>query len=534
MAITVVACVTGITTTIALPTGWSVGDCHLVLAHTLNGTPVTIPAGYTEVITAIGGTLCSGVLAYKILEAGEPSTTVWTGGGVPRNASLVISGLDPVAPFGTVVKSAEPLSTNSIPVPAITCSVTDGTSQIFGFWGHRNTKVSGVPLNMPSGYTWLGESLSYVNRIWAGMAGVGDIANSGGGVATGSSNQTYAIVVEGLAASTAPPAALDIQPTTIVTSTPALAAPTLFKISPLAPSSVAAGAGDLYAPALFTVRRLVLGPVTAGEGGLDTPVLAVVSGLGPDPIVAGAGFFALPAFVAALGLVPSLVVAGVGTIEVPTLLGAASVVPVSIETGVGGLDAPVPLASLGLVPTPVNTSGASVGTTSTLAQVIVSPQMVQSAGVVFDPVGVLPASDGVGAYDLVAGVVAFESSVVYATVTLSPTTAYTAPAVVGNLGLGVGATVTPTPPTTDLSAIDPVVLRATYGLTLLDVVSAEAVLDPARVTREGDAVVIVEPKYIVSGRWRNLPKVTGRWSVPVAIAAYRATPVALGKWSDAG
>lgn len=138
-------------TTVTIPAGHTQGDILLIFAFR-NGsvTNPTIPAGWTSITNTTDGTLCSVSIGWKIATSAAETSGTWT------NASglmcHVYRGLDPIAPFGTLVANAGTAS-----------PVTYGSTQGVGldrmdnqwfvaFAAHRLIDTT-TATTVPTGYT---------------------------------------------------------------------------------------------------------------------------------------------------------------------------------------------------------------------------------------------------------------------------------------------------------------------------------------------------------------------------------------------
>lgn len=190
-------------------TAHSIADLILVIAFRTgsNSTP-TVPAGYTSIQTVTSNSAGS-VLAYKIATATNDTSGTWTNG---TNMSIAVyTGTDTTAPIG-----ASAVSTNigtTVTYPALTMTVTDGTSWVAGLGSHRstNTTIDVAPTGM-------------TNRANSAVAGEISFNDTNGGVSSwsavspsvgGTSSGWGCYTVEIIAAATAPSTAA-----TYITYTP--------------------------------------------------------------------------------------------------------------------------------------------------------------------------------------------------------------------------------------------------------------------------------------------------------------------------
>lgn len=144
-AITFVGANSANATTVTIP-AHNVGDLLVIFAYRSNSnTPPTVPAGWTT-IDAAGGANNSSALGYRIATGGDTSGT-WT------NASELIVQIyrgvaaSPIGGFGTMQSANSKIVT----YPAVTMSVTDGSSWIIGSAGAAST--TSTIENPPTGMT---------------------------------------------------------------------------------------------------------------------------------------------------------------------------------------------------------------------------------------------------------------------------------------------------------------------------------------------------------------------------------------------
>lgn len=138
-------------TSVAIPTH-AVGDLILVFATRDGNTAVpskpsaggTVPA-WVDIQSGAGANTCSARLAYFVATATNHTTGTWS--NATGIAVMVYRGQDATTPIGASAEGGA--SSNSISYPAITMAVTDGSSWVVGFSGHRSATNQGT--NAPSG-----------------------------------------------------------------------------------------------------------------------------------------------------------------------------------------------------------------------------------------------------------------------------------------------------------------------------------------------------------------------------------------------
>jgi len=147
MPISYIGSATG-TTSATLPSH-EAGDLILAFAYRDGSTTVpTQPSGvnWSSVATANNGNTNSSRLGYKIAQSSSETTGTWT------NATSVIfavyRGVKQNTPLG--VNAGTNGSSSTISFPALSLSVTNGSSWVVGFAGHRSTNVAidTAPSNM--------------------------------------------------------------------------------------------------------------------------------------------------------------------------------------------------------------------------------------------------------------------------------------------------------------------------------------------------------------------------------------------------
>lgn len=139
MPISYIGSATG-TTSATLPSH-EAGDLILAFAYRDGSTTVpTQPSGvnWSSVATANNGNTNSSRLGYKIAQSSSETTGTWT------NATSVIfavyRGVKQSTPLG--VNAGTNDSSSTISFPALSLSVTNGSSWVVGFAGHRSTNVA--------------------------------------------------------------------------------------------------------------------------------------------------------------------------------------------------------------------------------------------------------------------------------------------------------------------------------------------------------------------------------------------------------
>jgi hypothetical protein len=153
VAITYVGSAVG-TTSASLPTGWQPGDLAIVAAYRDgSNTAPTVPSGWTSVLSTSGNTN-SLVVGRRILQAGDTGTGTWT--NATNLVVHVYRGIDPATPVGASAGTGAQSTT--VTYPALTLQVTDGTSWVAGFAGHRS--VDTAIETPPTGMTNRSDSLN--------------------------------------------------------------------------------------------------------------------------------------------------------------------------------------------------------------------------------------------------------------------------------------------------------------------------------------------------------------------------------------
>jgi hypothetical protein len=115
------------------------GDLILAYAYRDGSTTApTLPSGWTSIASANGANTNSALLAYKVAASGSETATGFT------NATALIvqiyRNVDQSSPIGG--NNFDTGSSTTISYPEVTMSVTNGTSWVVGFSGHRSTNVA--------------------------------------------------------------------------------------------------------------------------------------------------------------------------------------------------------------------------------------------------------------------------------------------------------------------------------------------------------------------------------------------------------
>ncbi len=115
----------------------NVGDLLITFAYRDgNATGPTTPSGWTVISSSGGGNANGSTLAYRIA-TGADSSNGWTG------ASEIVTHVyrgQSASPIG--VNGVQSSSGTTVTYPALTLGVTNGTSWVIGFAGHRNTNTN--------------------------------------------------------------------------------------------------------------------------------------------------------------------------------------------------------------------------------------------------------------------------------------------------------------------------------------------------------------------------------------------------------
>lgn len=124
--------------TATLPTGWQAGDLALAYAYRDgSNTPPSLPTGWTDIHNS-GANTNSHRLAYRVLQAGDSS---WTFTNATETIVHVYRGQQAATPIGASAATGANNST-TVTYSALTLQVTDGTSWVAGFAGHRSTNTA--------------------------------------------------------------------------------------------------------------------------------------------------------------------------------------------------------------------------------------------------------------------------------------------------------------------------------------------------------------------------------------------------------
>lgn len=121
-----------------------IGDMLIMFAYRENNTPPTTPAGWTILDSPTGANTNSAAVAYKIAGSASETSGTWT------NASMLVCAVyRGVSHIGAHAVNNGASATVSY--PALTLDITDGTSWVVGFAGHRS--VNGSVATAPTGMT---------------------------------------------------------------------------------------------------------------------------------------------------------------------------------------------------------------------------------------------------------------------------------------------------------------------------------------------------------------------------------------------
>lgn len=151
MAISYVGSASGISS-ISLAVSQAVGDLIIVVAQG-NGVLPGTPSGFTSLSTADDGTYIRSRVSYKIAASGDVPTCSISSASTSDILAVVYRGTA-ASPFGSTTSQVNS-SPTSIIYPALTLSVTDGSSWIVGFamsWKSSSSPVISVE-TPPTGMT---------------------------------------------------------------------------------------------------------------------------------------------------------------------------------------------------------------------------------------------------------------------------------------------------------------------------------------------------------------------------------------------
>jgi protocatechuate 3,4-dioxygenase beta subunit len=134
--------------TVTIP-AHQVGDLMIIYAYRNgNATPPGSPSGWTDIGTPAGSQNQSDHTGYRFATSTSDTSGTWT--NATNMVVLVYRGIDSTTPIGgdSVAQSPNAAS-NVISYPAVTMSVTDGSSWVVGLAGHRTaTNVNVAPTGM--------------------------------------------------------------------------------------------------------------------------------------------------------------------------------------------------------------------------------------------------------------------------------------------------------------------------------------------------------------------------------------------------
>ena len=151
-------------TTASIP-AHNVGDLLVAFAYRDGSANApTVPSGWTAINTSGGANANSSSLAYRIATGTEP-TTGWTSAThIIVQAYRGVSA-SPIGAFG-----AQNGATANVTYPALSLNVTDGTSWVIGFAGHRsiNTALENPPTGMTQRSTFVNTTTETAGHDTAG------------------------------------------------------------------------------------------------------------------------------------------------------------------------------------------------------------------------------------------------------------------------------------------------------------------------------------------------------------------------------
>ena len=150
-AITRTQAVSAAANTVAI-TSTAANDVIVVWAYFAGTATIpSLPAGFTSLV-GTAGTAQAARLGYKVSSGGDTSSGVWT--NATHVVCLVYSGCKTSGPFGTTPTIGAGNSA-SIPYPAGTLTVTDGTSVWLGFAGASSATagMNGTPTGTAPNFT---------------------------------------------------------------------------------------------------------------------------------------------------------------------------------------------------------------------------------------------------------------------------------------------------------------------------------------------------------------------------------------------
>lgn len=132
-------------TTASIPAR-NVGDLLVAFAYRDgNASPPTVPAGWTTIDSSGNSNANASVLAYRIATGVEPTAGWSNANEIIVHAYRGVSG----SPIGANSRQAS--SGTTVTYPAISLNITNGTSWVIGFAGHRSTDTN--LQNAPAGMT---------------------------------------------------------------------------------------------------------------------------------------------------------------------------------------------------------------------------------------------------------------------------------------------------------------------------------------------------------------------------------------------
>ena len=143
--ITFVGSATATGTTASIPTH-NAGDLLVAFAYRDgNNTAPTIPAGWTNISNSTGGSSNGSALAYRIATGSD------TGTGWSNATEVVVQVYRGISASPIGLNGSQTGSSTTVTYPARSLNVTNGSSWVIGFAGHRSTNTN--LQNAPTGMT---------------------------------------------------------------------------------------------------------------------------------------------------------------------------------------------------------------------------------------------------------------------------------------------------------------------------------------------------------------------------------------------
>lgn len=175
------------TNTASLPSGWQPGDIAIVFSYRDgSNTAPSLPGTFNNIVTG-GANTNSSRSGFRILQTGDTSVGTWT------NATSVIclvyrANNGGIPSIGASARGSGAATT--ITYPTLTLQVSDGSSWVIRFAGHRSTNVA-IETVPSGGYTYRGATSDATDEAAAFDSNGGKTSVSSGTAAVGGTSSGF-------------------------------------------------------------------------------------------------------------------------------------------------------------------------------------------------------------------------------------------------------------------------------------------------------------------------------------------------------